>query len=645
MVKGIHFEFTETPFQDKPEKPYNLDPHTAVMSHKIEEFLQKNIIEKCEHTPGEIISPLFFRPKKSGDIRVIGNFKSTNKFIKYKKFKQATLKSTLDLVRPNAFMTSIDLSDAYFCVNVAPSDRKYLRFIWEGQLYQFVGAPQGIGCSPRLFCKLMKVPVSHLRQLGITLDNFIDDFIIISESFEECLKDTQSTIILLQSLGYVINFDKSQLTPTQVIEHLGVNIDSVKMTVSVTEDKCEKLINLGHSILQNKNITIRDVARLVGTMISYLPGVELGQLHYRNLERCRNKALQIHKGNFEGNILLSQEAKNDISWWISNIKTQFSFLLHPKPSMIITTDSCQTMWGAHISNKETGGLWDARDRLCHINYLESKAIELGLKSLCKKCVNCHIRIQTDSSTSMTYINKKGGLKSVKCDIVAKRIWAWAIEKNCHLSAVHVRGIFNSADKISRTQNNSSEWELNQHTFLKLLTFFHCQPTIDLFASRINFKLRRYVSYQADPGAILTNALMHDFGQEIFWAFPPFNLITRFLRKVELDSLEGLIVVPNWSTQPFFPLLTKLLVDVPVSLRWHNNLLSNPAREAHPLGKRLHLICCHISGKSSQRRAFLQKLQTLSLKDGPLRPSPNIRIILKNGHIFASNKTKIPLARI
>ena len=113
----------------------------------------------------------------------------------------------------------------------------------------------------------MKVPVSHLRKLGITLDNFIDDFIIISESYEQCLEDTQKTIELLQELGYIVNFRKSQLTPKQIIEHLGMNINSTNMTVYVTGEKCDKLISLCNNILQCQNISVKAVAQLVGTMI------------------------------------------------------------------------------------------------------------------------------------------------------------------------------------------------------------------------------------------------------------------------------------------------------------------------------------------------------------------------------------------
>ena len=380
-------------------------------------------------------------------------------------------------------------------------------------------------------------------------------------------------------------------------------------------------------------------------MISYLPGVEFGQLHYRQLERCKIKALKFHKGNYEGKVILSLKAKDNIKWWIDNVKLQYTQLLQPKPAVTITTDSCQTMWGAIVNSMKTGGIWDQYDKQAHINYLETKAIELGLKSLCKNVSNCHIRIRTDSSTAMTYVNKKGGLTSYKCDKVSQNIWAWAIRRKCHLTAVHVQGIFNPADPISRNQNNSSEWEINDNIFLSIIQHFNVQPTIDLFASRLNFKIERYVSFQADPGSILTNALMHDFHKEFCYAFPPINLISRFLRKVELDNLEGLIIVPCWSTQPYFSVLMKLLVDLPIMIKWRSNILFNPARTIHPIGKKLKLMCCHISGSVSKRRDFLKQLWRSSVEDGHPPRYDNTRFIIKNGCITVDNKNKIMLKQI
>ena len=645
LVQGIKLDFTEQPTQQFVPSPYKLGAFHTRVTEEINRFHKMNIIEKCEHSKNEIISNIFCREKRSGGIRIIGDFKNINCKIKYQKFKQSSLKTTLDLIRPGDYMCSVDLTDAYYCVNVNPTHRKYLRFLWNGQLYQYVGMPQGISSSPRLFCKLIKIPISHLRKQNVNLDNFFDDLIIIASSKKQCYLDTMKTIKLLQELGYVINFSKSVLEPTQILDHLGVIINSINMTAKITPSKCDKIKSLCLKVLKNNNNTVRDLASLCGTMVSYIPGAEMGQLHYRHLELCKNRALWKNKGNYNGLAPLTGKAKLDIYWWLHNVDNQFTKLCHPKPSIFIVTDASQKMWGAKLLSLETGGVWDAFEQSQHINCLETKAILLGLKSLCKKVLNKHIRIKTDSKTALCYIKNKGGLVSYKCNLIAIKVWEWAVKHNCHITIEHVKSKDNEADFISRNQNNSSEWSLNPNTFQLILNFFKVQPSVDLFASRINNKLDRYFSHQLDPNAIGMDALLQDLDKEFFYAFPPINLITKFLKKVELEKLSGIIVLPCWSTQTFFPCLLNLLVDIPVLLKWNNDLLSHPLRGSHPLGKRLHLMACLISGQEWKKRAWINQLLTSCGKDYQNPHINNTVLTLGNGVITINNSIKIRMKRI
>ena len=54
--------------------------------------------------------------------------------------------------------------------------------------------------------------------------------------------------------------------------------------------------------------------------------------------------------------------------------------------------------------------------------------------------------------------------------------------------------------------------------------------IDLFATRMNSKCRRYNSYSHEPEAAGTDAFLCNWNIENFYTFPPFNLIPRVLTK-------------------------------------------------------------------------------------------------------------------
>ena len=639
LIDGVTLEFHQIPKQHLVLPQYKFGPEEfSLISQEIDRFLAAGIVEPSEvNEPGEIISNIFCRRKKSGNIRVIGNFKDLNSEIVYHKFKQSTIQNTLDMIHPGCYMCSIDLTDAYFCVKVRKDYRKFLKFIWNGKHYQFTCLGQGIACAPRLFTKIMKVPLSFLREMGIILIAYLDDILVIADSFEKCLTDTKMTVKLLQELGYVVNFIKSVLTPTQTIEHLGLIINSLDMTAKVTPDKCVHIINICKSLTSNSKPTIREVSRVLGTMISYLPGVEFGFLNYRNLENCKKQALSAQKGNFEAMMALDEGAIEDINWWIENIVEQFTCLLRPKPEYYLSSDSSMLMWGAVLGEAKTGGNWNETEQNQHINVLEMKASLFGLRALCDHLSNTHIRIKTDSKTGACYINAKGGSKSLPCNEVARQIWHWCTDRNIYVSAEHVQGKLNAeADYLSRHQDNSSEWSLLYSVYFDIIDSFKVTPTIDLFANRNNCKVQRFISWQPDPFAIKFDTFLHYFDNEIFWAFPPFNLITKFLRKVQLEKLEGIIVVPCWSTQPFYSPLINLLIDFPIMIRWRKDLLTHPQLETHPLGKKLRLMACHVSGISWKKEAFLKRLSKLSVEAGLQLPKNNISLTLKNGGIFVQN---------
>ena len=102
----------------------------------------------------------------------------------------------------------------------------------------------GLRPAPRIFTKLLKVPISLLRRLQIKVIIYIDDILIVARSKEEAIFSSDTTIFILENLGFTINLEKSVLTPCQQMEYLGVLIDSSSMTFKVPQEKMLKLRKL-----------------------------------------------------------------------------------------------------------------------------------------------------------------------------------------------------------------------------------------------------------------------------------------------------------------------------------------------------------------------------------------------------------------
>ena len=366
----------------------------------------------------------------------------------------------------------------------------------------------GLTSAPRTFTKIMKPVLASLRMIGHTNAIYIDDLYLQADSAEECSNNVNDTEELLLSLGFTINQKKSVKQPSQQLTMLGFILDSRNMNVRLTEQKAERIKELCQNMRARKNTTIQKLAELIGKLCSSFPGVELGPLYYRELERIKCKGLREHRGDFSSTIDITPEAYSELDWWISNVETSHKSIMHAEPSLIIESDASKEGWGATVKNGiPTGGRWTREESVLHINVLELIAAFFGLKCFCSEMKNQHIRLLLDNSTAVSYINAMGGMKSNMCNKVAKTIWEWCTLRNLWITACHIPGVTNqAADTASRAFNDRTEWMIDKIIFEKITSAFF-KPDVDLFASRINRQLPNYVSWHADPEAKFVDAFI------------------------------------------------------------------------------------------------------------------------------------------
>ena len=267
--KGYHIDFISVPFQDHPPKQPILDKHEEiVLNALLTELIQKGVIERCAHEDGEFISPVFLRPKKNGKYRLILNLKCLNTYLPHIHFKMDTLQSCINLMKQNCFMGSLDLTDAYYSASISPESQKYLKFQVQDQLYKFVTLPNGLSSAPQIFTKLMKPVYSTLRTRSHVSSGYLDDSFLLGDTFAECQTNINDTYALFNDLGFTVSGEKSVTLPTQVIVHLGFVLNSISMTVSLTKDKIDNITCLVQDIISRRSCSIREAARLIGTLVS-----------------------------------------------------------------------------------------------------------------------------------------------------------------------------------------------------------------------------------------------------------------------------------------------------------------------------------------------------------------------------------------
>lgn len=585
IVNGYKIEFTAP-------VPLNISCCNNSGSHanlrvEVNKLLDLNVISEVEPRPDQILSPIFLVLKPNGTYRLILNLKALNKYVVYNHFKMENINRARELISRNCFMASVDLEKAYYSISVHVECRKYLRFMLDGLTYEFSSLPFGLSSSPYVFTRLMKVVYSKLRTSGFISVFYLDDTLLIADSKNDCIKNVNATVSLLQNCGFTISWDKSSVEPSRNIDFLGFNLNSSDMILSLPITKRLKITESCSNLLKTPKPSIRHTAQVIGLIISAIPAFKQGKLHYRALEASKILALKETRGNFSHEHLLSSEAKRDLNWWTENLERKVGVNISQLTShdFEVFTDASLTGFGVCYNQVDFAGNWDAKDLECannHINGLELLAIKRGVEKFKNSFERRSILIRTDNSTAVHYINNMGGQTSTSCNKIAKDIWNICLFNEISLEAAFIAGAENTrADALSRLKQNT-ELTLNQMSFNMIIKEVG-KIDVDLFANFCNKKCDRYVSWKPDPKAFNINAFTLDWSTfKLAYAFPPFSLLGRVLQKASQECSKNLVIVfPLWTSQPWFPLLQSRIIRM-------KKLPTKALVKDHPLGNHLKL---------------------------------------------------------
>lgn len=532
------------------------------MRMAINKLLDLGAINKCQPCEDQFISKIFLIPKANGNKRFILNLKPLNRFVSKLHFKMEDHRTAAKLIPKDGFMATIDLKEAYLLLPISVSDRKYLRFQFQDEkgivsLYEFSCLPYGLSIAPRMFTKVMKEVITHLRSRGLTSVIYLDDILCIGRNYQDCLENVKETINLLQCLGFIINYEKSSIQPKQSCKFLGFIYDSRNMTIALPDEKRNNIALLIKRFQLLPHCSIRDFAKLIGTLTAACPAVRYGWLYTKLLER--HKFLTLRKlTSFDAKFKLSADILPDLNWWARNIQSTCNLIGTLDFDLEMFTDASRTGWGAYSNQNRVHGGWTEDEQKFHINYLELLAIFLSLKCLARDRSECNILLRVDNTTAISYINRMGGIQYPHLNELAKKIWQWCETRQIWLFASYINTRENKeADKESRKINNPDiEWSLSNRVYIDIVKNLGT-PEIDLFASRTNAKCDVYISWRPDPDAITVDAFTMNWSQWFFYAFPPYSLILKCLQKIKNDKAKGIFVFPFWPSQPWFPLLKSM----------------------------------------------------------------------------------------
>ena len=236
------------PFISKPnlvrapliQSGYKAIQKELALTSCIQSLLSKNTIERVENVKSlGFYSRLFLVQKPHQRWRPVIDLSRFNTFLLVKRLKMETPESIRASLIPGEWVSSIYLADTYLHIPIHPKSRKYLRFCHRSQVFQFTSLPFGLATAPQVFIMIVKEVKLMALSRRIRLHQYLDDWLIRAQSQEEAQVNT--VVDLTQSLGRIINQEKSELKPTQVFSFIGYEYHLDSALVKPTQERWLKL--------------------------------------------------------------------------------------------------------------------------------------------------------------------------------------------------------------------------------------------------------------------------------------------------------------------------------------------------------------------------------------------------------------------
>ena len=451
---------------------------------------------------------------------------------------------------------------------IHPLSRKYLRFCHRSQVFQFTSLPFGLATAPQVFTMIVKEVKLMALSRGLRLHQYLDDWLIRSQSQEEALVNTQAVVDLTQSLGWIINQEKSELNPTQVFSFVGYEYHLDSALVKPTQERWLKLQDFILQLKSKHVLTARCLMSLIGLLASMEKMVPEGRLHMRPFQFHLKEYWKFPQP-LDSLVPWTDAISAHLDWWQNSANVMKGSDLHPKDhSMQLFTDTSNEGWGAHLEQSSTQGLWSPQEKGLHINVLELKAVFLALRHFKDQCQDQTVLVATDNSTVVAYINKQGGTHSdVRAPVENHDLvpsFSHHIKSQAHsrVSECDGRPTFQvESGAVDRMVTTSTGVQTDLPKVVHPPRGPICHSS-EPQASTVRV---------SDPKAWDIDALNINWTGLTAYAYPPTALLHRVIQKIRQCNCLIILIAPGWPGMPWFWDLVQLSTEIPLVLVSNNNI--------------------------------------------------------------------------
>ena len=335
----------------------------------------------------------------------------------------------------------VDISRAFRHIKMDPSDYDKLGLNWDGFYFDSC-LPFGFKHGSKIFQRTSDAVRYIMKNKNHDIINYIDDLIgfglpsTVHKSYEDLCA-------LLEKLGLTIS-DKKLVPPSTVVTCLGVQIDTIKGTISVPPEKLQKIIQMCFTWENKKTVRKRDLQSLLGSLMHITKCVKSSRPFLnrmlQNLREARNE--QVH---------LNPEFYKDLLWFQN-------FLPHFNGVCLYNHQLLQGVVQVDASLQGLGGRWGncvyklsiplGMDDL-GIVQLEMLNLFLALRIWAPNWAGKRVRFECDNQ-AVVAVMKSGKTRDMVLAAYARNIHMLASVFDIEITVIHLPGVENTvADLLSR----------------------------------------------------------------------------------------------------------------------------------------------------------------------------------------------------
>ena len=410
--------------------------------------------------PPHLVLPLTVEPSKP---RLCHDERFLNLWIRDLPFTLDTLSDLPRYIEPGHYQTVLDDKSGYDHILLTSRSSTYFGFQWAGWYFCFQTIPFGWKASTYIYHTVGLVATSYIRSMNVPCSQYIDDRHVgqlrLSQTHKSSINPSNFILaeaaayivcFVLIELGYFIGLKKSILIPQLIVPFLGFLSDAVPQAFILPQEKLQKFITLRESILAKKSVSLKNLQKLAGKMISFGLAVPAARLYASAIFRAISTATSTGcPVPLTGHLLAEISSWRFLDSWSGFLpwRQERHFRLQ------LCSDASNSGWGGVIyfpneSPTTVHGPWCNHERSATIAVRETLALVKTLSVTAHRLLNARIDCFVDS---MTLVNawQHQGSRSQPLSTALKELFTVTLRHNFIITLHHIPGADNPADYPSR----------------------------------------------------------------------------------------------------------------------------------------------------------------------------------------------------